>query len=51
MNAQRIYAIVEKDLKDFMKNTMLVFMPVIPVILALLYSRMGDGEALPLFMV
>lgn len=51
MNIQRIYAIFEKDLKDFMKNTMLVFMPVIPVILALLYSRMGGGEELPLFMV
>lgn len=51
MNVQRIFAIFEKDLKDFMKNTMLVFMPVIPIILALLYSRMGGDEEMPLFMI
>lgn len=56
MNTQRIMAIFEKDLKDFMKNTMVIFMPVVPLLLAFLYSRMGgamdgaDGE-LPLFIV
>lgn len=53
MNFQRISAIFEKDIKDFMKNTMLIFMPIIPIFLALMYSRMGDGqeEALPLFII
>lgn len=52
MNVQRIQAIFEKDIKDFMKNMMLLMMPVIPVILALLYSRLGGGgEELPLFML
>ncbi|PAV28599.1 hypothetical protein CIL05_14980 [Virgibacillus profundi] len=44
MNIQRISAIFEKDIKDFMKNMMLLTMPLIPVALALMYTRMGDGE-------
>ncbi|WP_077328019.1 ABC transporter permease [Virgibacillus siamensis] len=52
MNVHRIQAIFEKDLKDFMKNMMLLMMPTIPIILALLYSRLGKGdEELPLFML
>ncbi|GAA0589533.1 hypothetical protein GCM10009001_01790 [Virgibacillus siamensis] len=52
MNVQRIQAIFEKDIKDFMKNMMLLMMPVISVILALMYSRLGGGgEELPLFMI
>lgn len=51
MNMQRIMAIFEKDLKDFLKNTMLIFMPIIPIFLALLYSRMGGDEEIPLFIV
>ncbi|WP_174614253.1 ABC transporter permease [Virgibacillus ihumii] len=51
MNVQRIQAIFEKDIKDFMKNMMLLMMPVISVILALLYSRLGGEEQLPLFML
>lgn len=47
MNLQRIGAIFEKDIKDFMKNMMLLMMPVIPIVLALMYKRMGDDE-LPL---
>lgn len=44
MNIQRIGAIFEKDMKDFMKNLMLLMMPAIPIILALMYTRMSDGE-------
>jgi len=51
MNMLRIGAIFEKDLKDFMKNMMLIFMPVLPILLAALYSRVGEGEEIPLFMV
>src|SRR5690625_2474842 len=53
MQLARIQAIFEKDLKDFMKNSMTVFMPVVPIILALFYSRMGSGieEEIPLMMI
>lgn len=52
MNIQRIQAIFEKDIKDFMKNMMLLMMPTITVIIALLYSSFGEGdEELPLFML
>lgn len=51
MNVQRINAIFEKDLKDFMKNTMMIFMPVTPIILAAMYSRMGKGEDMPAMII
>ncbi|MDL4839907.1 ABC transporter permease [Aquibacillus rhizosphaerae] len=51
MNAQRISAIFEKDIKDFMKNMMLLMMPVIPIILALLYKQLGGEEGLPIPML
>lgn len=51
MNTQRIGAIFEKDIKDFMKNTMLLMMPISPIILAVLYSRFGGDDSLPLVMV
>ncbi|RKL66521.1 hypothetical protein CR203_14590 [Salipaludibacillus neizhouensis] len=51
MNTQRIGAIFEKDLKDFMKNMMLLTMPIIPIILALIYSRLGGDEGLPISML
>lgn len=44
MHIRRISAIFEKDMKDFMKNMMLLMMPVIPIVLALLYDRMGGDE-------
>src|SRR5699024_1459975 len=52
MNIQRIMAIFEKDIKDFMKNMMIAFMPVVPIIIAFLYSQMGvEGEEIPLFII
>lgn len=51
MNIQRIGAIFEKDIKDFMKNMMLLMMPVIPIILALLYKQLGGEEGLPIPML
>jgi len=50
MNISRICAIFEKDLKDFMRNTSLLFMPLLPIILAILYSRMGESEEMPIMM-
>lgn len=52
MHIARIQAIFEKDLKDFMKNTMILFMPFIPILLAILYKRMeaGVGEELPVML-
>ncbi|WP_164669787.1 ABC transporter permease [Virgibacillus doumboii] len=52
MHIQRISAIFEKDIKDFMKNMMLLMMPLIPIVLALMYDRMGRGEEeIPLFLI
>ncbi|SFE02149.1 ABC-2 type transport system permease protein [Lentibacillus persicus] len=51
MNVQRINAIFEKDIKDFMKNMMLLMMPLIPIVLALIYTRISDGESLPIFLI
>lgn len=51
MNISRIGAIFEKDLKDFSKNMMLIFMPVLPILLAAMYSRMGGDEKMPLVMI
>lgn len=54
MNIQRIGAIFEKDVKEFMKNPMLFFMPVSPILLALFYSRMnhgGETEVLSIYLI
>ncbi|GAA0453595.1 hypothetical protein [Alkalibacillus silvisoli] len=50
MNIKRILAIFEKDIKDFFKNTSLVIMPVVPILLALFYSVLFD-DFIPLFTV
>lgn len=41
MNTQRISAIFEKDLKDFMKNMMLLTLPILPILMAFFYEQMG----------
>lgn len=51
MNVQRIHAIFEKDIKDFMKNMMLITMPFIPIVLSLMYTRFSDGGVLPISML
>ncbi|MEN1968026.1 ABC transporter permease [Lentibacillus sp. N15] len=53
MNAQRVQAIFEKDIKDFMKNTMVLFTPILPIVMAILYSRMGEGtdEEMPMMII
>ncbi|WP_010529762.1 ABC transporter permease [Lentibacillus jeotgali] len=51
MNVQRISAIFEKDIKDFMKNMMLLMMPLIPIVLSLMYTRIGGDEELPIFLI
>ncbi|WP_373894040.1 ABC transporter permease [Virgibacillus natechei] len=51
MHIRRISAIFEKDIKDFMKNMMLLMMPVIPIVLALLYDRMGGDEEVPIVLL
>src|SRR5699024_5584162 len=50
MHLQRIHAIFEKDMKDFMKNTMMLLMPIVPIILAFFYRQMGPGEEMPVMM-
>ncbi|UPK43223.1 ABC transporter permease [Paenibacillus pabuli] len=50
MNIQRITAIFEKDIKDFMKNMMLLAMPVLPFVMALFYNLIGDVQ-LPLNLI
>ncbi|MBP2257033.1 ABC transporter permease [Virgibacillus alimentarius] len=50
MHLQRIHAIFEKDMKDFMKNTMMLLMPIVPIILAFFYRQMGLGEEMPVMM-
>lgn len=49
MNAGRIMAIFQKDYKEFMRNMMLFTSVLIPIILALFFSRIGEnaGEAMP----
>lgn len=44
MNLQRIFAIVEKDVKEFIKNPMLYLIPVTPIFLAFVYSRLSTFE-------
>src|SRR5690625_242862 len=53
MQLARIQAIFEKDIKDFMKNTMTIFMPIVPIFLAFIYGRMGDSmeEEIPLMII
>ncbi|TSB47456.1 ABC transporter permease [Alkalicoccobacillus porphyridii] len=50
MNIQRISAIFEKDMRDFMKNMMLLVMPGIPIAMALLYGQLGE-DAVPIEMI
>lgn len=56
MNFQRIYAIVEKDVKEFMKNPMLYFLPFTSIILAFMYARLStfdniESISFPLFII
>ncbi|WP_280771651.1 hypothetical protein [Salipaludibacillus daqingensis] len=52
MNANHVMAIFEKDLKEFMRNMMLLTLPFIPPFIALMYSRINIGEdALPLALI
>lgn len=45
MNITRVMAIFEKDLKEFMKNMMLFTSVMIPIIMALFFTRIGEGQA------
>ncbi|GGB07316.1 hypothetical protein ERX37_06060 [Macrococcus hajekii] len=44
MKMNRILAIAEKDFKEFMRNMMLLTMPLLPIILAAMYSNMPFDE-------
>lgn len=44
MNMTRVMAIFEKDLKEFMKNMMLFTSVLIPILMAIFFSRIGGGE-------
>ena len=43
MNMTRVMAIFEKDLKEFMKNMMLFTSVLLPVLMAVFFSRVGEG--------
>lgn len=45
MNMTRMMAIFEKDLKEFMKNMMLFTSVLIPILMAVFFSRVGIGAA------
>lgn len=44
MSIQRISAIVEKDIKEFLKNPMLYFLPFTSIFLAFMYSRLSTFD-------
>src|SRR5690625_910843 len=44
MNMTRVMAIFEKDFKEFMKNMMLFTSVLIPILMAIFFSRIGGGE-------
>lgn len=49
MKLHRVFAIFEKDLKEFMRNMSLFTMILLPIIMALLFTNIGGGsEELPL---
>lgn len=47
----RVLAIFEKDLKDFFKNFMLLFLPVVPIFLAAFYKKIFNLEEMPVYLV
>ena len=51
MSMTRVLAIFEKDLKDFLKNFMLLFLPVVPIFLAVFYKRVFNLEEGPVSLV
>ena len=51
MSMTRVLAIFEKDLKDFFKNFMLLFLPVVPIFLAVFYKRVFNLEEGPVSLV
>jgi len=51
MNVQRISAIFEKDLKDFMKNTMLFLMPFLPILFAFVFERASGEDSAALYSI
>lgn len=51
MSMTRVLAIFEKDLKDFFKNFMLLFLPVVPIFLAVFYKRVFNLEEVPVSLV
>lgn len=52
MHIQRVLAIFEKDLKDFVKNLMISIVPLLPIVTAFMYSRMAiEGDEIPLFLM
>lgn len=47
MKMNRVMAIAEKDFKEFMRNMMLLTMPILPIVMSLIFSKtplQGEGE-------
>lgn len=51
MNTVRILALFEKDMKDFLRNMMLIFLPVTPIIIAFFYKQVYGELDLPLMTI
>lgn len=46
MNMNHILAIAEKDFKEFMKNMMLLMMPIIPILMAFIFDKQAKQMSL-----
>ncbi|MFC6293350.1 hypothetical protein BHU61_08155 [Macrococcus epidermidis] len=55
MKMNRVMAIAEKDFKEFMRNMMLLTMPILPIVMSLIFSKtplQGDGgKSLAILMI
>ncbi len=55
MKMNRVMAIAEKDFKEFMRNMMLLTMPILPIVMSLIFSKtplQGEGgESLAILMI
>ena len=55
MKMNRVMAIAEKDFKEFMRNMMLLTMPILPIVMSLIFSKtplQGEGgKSLAILMI
>lgn len=55
MKMNRVMAIAEKDFKEFMRNMMLLTMPILPIVMSLIFSKTPlqgeEGKSLAILMI